>query len=202
VLSTVVGNTLGNLLLLVVLPMGAYLAWHRFRHGRELGEILDRAGLRLGETRFLVPAGGMSLLVLVAAVVWHPSPEVMGREGMASSLFVGAGLGGRTWLAALLYGVVQTGFCEELFFRGMVTGSLARRMPDRAANLVQAGIFLLPHLLVLQVAPTLWPLLGVIFVVSLVKGWLRMESGSMVGPWMIHATGNVTTALVVASQSV
>jgi membrane protease YdiL (CAAX protease family) len=30
---------------------------------------------------------------------------------------------------ALLYGVVKTGFSEELLFRGLIAGSLSRRLP-------------------------------------------------------------------------
>ena len=46
---------------------------------------------------------------------------------------------------ALLYGVVKTGFAEELLFRGLIAGSLGRRLPLVWANLLQALIFLLPH---------------------------------------------------------
>ena len=52
---------------------------------------------------------------------------------------------------ALLYGVVKTGFPEELLFRGLIAGSLSRRFSLLWANVVQALIFLIPHLLVLRI---------------------------------------------------
>jgi membrane protease YdiL (CAAX protease family) len=102
---------------------------------------------------------------------------------------------------ALLYGVIKTGFAEEFLFRGLIAGSLGRRLPLAWANLLQAAIFLLPHLLLLRTMPELWWLLPVIFVGALVKGWIRIRSGSMLGPWLIHATMNVATCLMVAVRT-
>ena len=101
--------------------------------------------------------------------------------------------------AALLYGFVQTGFAEEFLFRGLIAGSLSRRMPSPWANLTQAIIFLLPHLAVLFVMPEASPVLILVLVGALFTGWVRIESGSIVGPWLLHATANVTTALLVAT---
>ena len=65
---------------------------------------------------------------------------------------------------ALLYGVVKTGFTEvTLCFRGLIAGSLGRRLPLLWANLLQSVIFLLPHLLILRAAPELAALLVPIF---------------------------------------
>src|SRR6516162_2457795 len=72
-------------------------------------------------------------------------------EGIAPAAVRGLGLGGPAVLMALLYGVVQTGFPEELLFRGLIAGSLSRRLPVPWANLGQALLFLIPHLLVLWV---------------------------------------------------
>jgi membrane protease YdiL (CAAX protease family) len=54
---------------------------------------------------------------------------------------------------ALLYGFVKTGLPEELFFRGLISGGLSRRFSPLWANLGQALIFLVPHLLVLRIMP-------------------------------------------------
>jgi membrane protease YdiL (CAAX protease family) len=102
---------------------------------------------------------------------------------------------------ALFYGVVQTGFSEELLFRGLISGRLARQLPKVWANLVQALIFLLPHLLILTVMPEMWGILPILFVGALFAGWLRMRSGSILGPWLIHATANVTVALSLAART-
>ncbi len=104
---------------------------------------------------------------------------------------------------ALLYGVVKTGFPEELLFRGLIAGSLSRRLSIFWANLWQACIFLIPHLLVLRIMPEMWVwgILPIIFAGSLFLGWVRIRSGSIIGSWLIHAAGNVAICLSVAIRT-
>jgi membrane protease YdiL (CAAX protease family) len=97
--------------------------------------------------------------------------------------------------------VVRTRFPEELLFRGLIAGSLSRRLPLPWANLGQAVVFLIPHLLVLRVMPELWGILTVIFAGSPLRGWVRIKTGSILGPWLIHASGNVAMCLSVASRT-
>jgi len=200
VLATVAGNTLGNLLLLVCFPSLIYAGYQIARHRRSFHEIRGRAGLRVGEPRYLLYCLVASGAVVLLLLIWPPSPDTFGREGSAQRPFVGAGLNTTTLLAALLYGVIQTGFSEEFLFRGLVAGSLSRRMPAVWANGVQAVIFLLPHLAILAIMPEAWPVLFLVLAGALFTGWVRIESGSILGPWMLHATANVTTALLVATQ--
>jgi membrane protease YdiL (CAAX protease family) len=42
---------------------------------------------------------------------------------------------------------------------------------------------------------------ALIFVGALVAGWLRMKSGSIIGPWVIHASVNVAMSLSIALRS-
>ena len=102
---------------------------------------------------------------------------------------------------AFLYGGVQTGFAEELLFRGLIAGSLSRRLPVVWANVLQAFIFFLPHLLILLVMADMWPILPLVFVGALLCGWVRIKSGSILGSWLMHATGNVAMALMVAIRT-
>jgi membrane protease YdiL (CAAX protease family) len=102
---------------------------------------------------------------------------------------------------ALLYGVVKTGFTEELLFRGLIAGSLSRRLSVVWANIVQALIFLLPHLLVVKIMPEMWGILPVIFASALFMGWVRIRSGSIVGSWLIHAFANIAICLSVAIRT-
>ena len=83
----------------------------------------------------------------------------------------------------------------------MIAGSLSRRLPILWANSLQALIFLAPHLLILTIMPEKWYLLIFIFAGSLFVGWVRIKSGSMVGPWLIHASVNVTMGLSVAIRT-
>src|SRR5215831_5771258 len=80
----------------------------RSRDTRGFRDIAQRAGLQLGDGRYL----GYSLMAAVATVailvVWPPPLEPFLREGSPQRAFVGLGLGGRAIAMALLYGVVQT----------------------------------------------------------------------------------------------
>ena len=103
--------------------------------------------------------------------------------------------------APRLYRSVKTGFPEELLFRGLIAGSLSRRLPLLWANLGQALIFFIPHLLVLTVMPEMWGILPIIFAVALFCGWVRIKSGSIFGSWLLHASGNVAMCLSVAART-
>jgi membrane protease YdiL (CAAX protease family) len=190
-----------NVVVLGGIPFLVYFVFHKWRRKRRLGEIARRAGLQVGGVRYL----GYSLLVAIACVLililWPPPLDPFLRAGSPQQPFVGLGLCGTALLMALLYGVVKTGFAEEFLFRGLIAGSLSRRLPFIWANLVQALIFLLPHLLVLRVMPELWGILPVVFVGGLFTGWVRIRSGSILGPWLVHAAANVTTCLSVAVRT-
>jgi len=129
------------------------------------------------------------------------APGFFAREELAVRQFTGAGITLGSVLAALVYGGIQTGLTEELVFRGLIGGSLGRRLPLPWANLGQALVFSLLHLPALLVAPELWPMMAAVAAVALFMGWLRLRSGSILGPWMVHAAANVTTALIAAAQS-
>jgi hypothetical protein len=43
--------------------------------------------------------------------------------------------------------------------------------------------------------------LPLIFAGALFAGWLRFRSGSIVGPWLVHATANVAVCQSVAARS-
>ena len=74
-------------------------------------------------------------------------------------------------------------------------------LPGAWANLVQALIFLAPHLLVLWIMPEMWWGMPIIFAGALFVGWLRIRSGSILGPWLVHASANVTMCLSVAART-
>lgn len=194
-------SALANLVVLAALPFGVYLVYHKWRSGRSLGEVAGRAGLRLGEARYIWLCAAVSLALVALFVLWPPPLEPFTREGSAQREFVGLGFGVRAIVAALLYGVIETGFSEELLFRGLIAGSLSRRLPLVWANLAQALIFLLPHLLLLFVMPEAWPVLLVVVAGALFAGWVRIESGSIAGPWLLHAAANVTMALSVSIRT-
>ena len=200
-LAEVFSKTLTNVVVLFGIPFACYIVFHLWRRKRGFKEIFRRAGLQLGQVKYIGYSVPFALALVAYFIFWPPSAEPFIQDGSAQKPFSGLGFNTTSLTMALLYGVVATGFCEEVLFRGLIAGSLSRRLPMIAANLVQATIFLLPHLLVLFIMPEIWPILFLIFAVGLLKGWLRIKSGSILGPWLIHATANVAMCLHVAIQT-
>jgi membrane protease YdiL (CAAX protease family) len=194
-------SVLLNLLVLAGLPFLLYVAYQKWRHKRGFGEIARRVGLQLGEGRYIGYSLAFALVGVAILVVWPPPLEPFVRNGSPQQSFQGLGLRGPAIPMALLYGVVKTGFSEELLFRGLIAGSLSRRVSFLWANLGQALIFLAPHLFVLRIMPEMWGILPIIFASSLFLGWVRIRSGSIIGPWLIHASANVAICLSIAIRT-
>lgn len=190
-----------NLVVFGGLPFLLYFAYQKWRHKRAFGEIARRAGLQLGPARYLGYSLALALVVIAVLVIWPPPLEPFTRKGSPQKAFVGLGFGGTSALMAFLYGVIKTGFSEEFLFRGLVAGSLSRRLPILWANLAQALIFLVPHLFVLRMMPEMWEILPLVFAGALFTGWVRIKSGSILGPWLAHASANVTICLSVAIRT-
>ena len=49
--------------------------------------------------------------------------------------------------------------------------------------------------------PEMWGILPIIFAGALFCGWVRIKSGSILGPWLLHASGNVAVCLSVAIRT-
>jgi membrane protease YdiL (CAAX protease family) len=194
-------SALVNLVVLVLVPLLVYYTYHRRRHGRGFVEVARRAGLQVGNPRYLVYGLVAAAVPVAALLLWPPPLEPFLRDKSPQKAFEGLGLSGQAVIMALLYGVLKTGFAEEFLFRGLIAGSLARRLPVLWANLIQGLIFLAPHVLVFWIMPELWWVLPIVFVGGLFAGWLRIRSGSIFGPWLLHAAANVTTCLSVAVRT-
>jgi membrane protease YdiL (CAAX protease family) len=98
-------------------------------------------------------------------------------------------------MLAWAYEALYVALGEEAFFRGFLGGLLMRKLGFAAGNLVQAAIFLLPHLLILSVSVALWPLLVAQFLAGWLQGWLFYQSGSILPGWITHSLGNAFGAL-------
>jgi len=194
-------NACVNLVLFVLLPIGAYAVIQKRRHGQTQRRSLVIVGFRLGSKRYLRYATMTS--IIAAIVTWYGiSTDVFLHEGSPHAPFLGLGISKVAIVMALLYGVVQTGFAEEVFFRGLIGGAAMRRFGFWRGNVLQSFIFLGPHLFLLVVMPEQWPMMPILFLGAMFSGWLFHQSHSFVGPWMIHAAVNVTTCLLAFSISI
>ena len=200
-LANAIASAVLNVVVLAGVPFLVYYLWHRIRHKRGLGEVARRAGLQVGDPKYILYSAAFAAASVAALLLWSPPLESFTGESSPQRDFVGLGLTGTSVAMALLYGVVKTGFSEELLFRGLIAGSLGRRLPLVWANVLQALLFLVPHLLVLVARPELWVILPVVFAASLFLGWARIRSVSILGPWLVHAAANVATCLMVAVRS-
>jgi len=165
-------------------------------------EIVRRLGLTLGEGRYYLWALGFTpLLIVVSLGTLQLIPAgVMNEENIAISRFAGQHLTTINLLSALFFGLFETGLGEELFFRGLISGWLGRRTRLWIANVIQAALFTLPHLLLLTIEPRLWPIVfAPPFVAGLMLGWLRLKSGSIFPGWIVHGLGNAFSAIAVMS---
>jgi membrane protease YdiL (CAAX protease family) len=169
--------------------------------GKLIGrEIAKRLGLTLGEKRYYLWALVFSVVGVFASIlVWRlMSSELRDGGNLAQQRFVGQPLTIASIASALVFGFLETGLGEELFFRGLIAGWLGRRVKFWPANVIQAAIFTLPHLFILTADLSLWPVaVFVPFVAGLAQGWLRLASGSIVPGWLTHGIGNVVSAIVV-----
>jgi len=194
-------SALLNVLILAAIPFFFYYIFHRRRHNRKFAEIAQRAGLNLGEIKYIGYALINVVGIVAILIIWPPAIEPMTREGSAWKSYVGLGLCSQSILMALMYGVIKTGFAEEFLFRGLIAGSLSRRMSFHWANIVQALVFLAPHLALLFIMPEMWHIMPLIFFGALILGWLRIKSGSIVAPWLVHASVNITMGLSIAIRT-
>lgn len=93
-------------------------------------------------------------------------------------------------------GIALLAVAEEILFRGLIAGVLVRRYGFATGNIIQALVFLAPHLLLLLVSRAIWPLLPVQLVAGWLLGLLRQRSGSIGPGSLTHVAANVLAPLL------
>ncbi len=170
--------------LVMCLPALVYLLWRR-----------RSADARATMGLTLPPANGWLLGLLAAAVSlglgWAAT------RGIPAEVFTGDNVTGRITGVVAAVVVIAKAVGEELLFRGFVQGLVARRFGASWGIAVQAVLFLLPHLALLAVSPTLAPLVATQAVVGVILGWLRHHTGSVAPGCLAHAATNVLVGLLV-----
>ncbi|MBU6422548.1 MAG: CPBP family intramembrane metalloprotease, partial [Chloroflexi bacterium] len=94
----------------------------------------------------------------------------------------GSHIGARAYLVDLLNGSAVAPFSEEIFFRGLIFGGLARRMPVAAAAVLSSLLFALLHGISV-VAP--------IFLLGLGLAYVYRRTGSVWASMSTHGLVNL-----------
>jgi len=169
------------------------------RHWRGLpwGSALRLVGWRGATSRYL----GLGLLFgLVPGILLLAAPAILPAEladnpNIANTRYSGWEATPTSFLLAWAYEAIYVALGEEAFFRGFLGGLLMRRLGFALGNLLQAFIFLVPHLLLLTVSTSLWPLLLAQFIAGWLQGWLFSKSGSILPGWVSHSLANAFGAV-------
>lgn len=182
--------------IILCLPSAIYVIVRR-RRGSPWGSAFRLVGWTGSNLRYL--ALGLLLGVvpglLLLAIPSILPPELANDPNIANTRYAGMAPTPATFLLAWAYEAIYVAFGEESFFRGFLGGMLMRRLGFAWGNIVQAFIFLLPHLLILTASLSLWPLLVAQFFAGWLQGWLLYKSGSILPGWIAHSLGNGFGAL-------
>lgn len=71
-----------------------------------------------------------------------------------------------------------------------------RRLGFGRGNLLQAVVFLIPHLALLLIDMRLWPLIPVQFAAGWLLGWLRYKTGTSLPGAAVHVLTNIAAGLI------
>lgn len=85
-------SALVNLLILAGLPFLLYFAYQKWRHKRGLGETAQRAGLQLGEGRYVAYSLAFALAGVAILIIWPPPLGPFLRNGSPQQICRGLSL--------------------------------------------------------------------------------------------------------------
>ncbi|WP_426937272.1 CPBP family intramembrane glutamic endopeptidase [Brevibacterium sp. LE-L] len=176
---------------LFCVPTLIYLVVQSRGRDRSLDTARRRVGIDWGSPAAYEWALVLMLPLVVAGwliVVLVPA-EVLALPGVTNMQV--------TTLGAVI-GIVLRALGEEVFFRGLLGGILIRRLGFGWGNLLQALMFLLPHLALLLVDVRMWPIIPIQFAAGWLLGWLRHRTGTFVPGAAVHVLQNIAAGLITA----
>lgn len=126
-------------------------------------------------------------------------PLFIDKSTMATSQFSGQGFS--ALIPALIYAFLQTGFSEELFFRGFLTKRLVNKFGFQLGNIIQSSLFGLMHgLMFVSVAGLLGALITILItgMVGWLMGWIneKQSNGSIISSWLLHGCANTLASII------
>jgi len=183
-------------LIVFSIPSLIYVAVHR-RRGEKWNEVLRKIGWQGSRPIYFL--WSLGTMIIVGGLGWLafravPS-EVLQDPNINISDYTGWTLSVSSFLLVWLREAIYVALGEEIFFRGFLGGWLVRRLGFAIGNTVQTSVFLLPHLLLLLVSQSLWPIIIVQLIAGWLLGWLRYRSNSILPGWLAHSLINAFGAL-------
>lgn len=172
-------------------PAVIYLIVQSRRVGNSFAVARQRLGAVWGAPSAYGWAAALLVPLLLAgwlAIVTIPT-EVLEAPGVSVARLTSVSVG---------VGVVLRAVGEEVLFRGLLGGVFMRRLGFWWGNLLQAALFVVPHLLLLAVDLRTWPIIPVQFAAGWLLGWLRHKTGTFVPGAIVHAVSNVAAGLIAA----
>jgi uncharacterized protein len=183
-------------LILLSIPSLIYLSIQRQR-GQDWSEIFKRLGWQIGSFGFYVWSLGITLVL--GGLGWFAfgfiPVEILSQPNVSVSEYLDWAPTFTTFLVILFREAIYVALGEEVFFRGFLGGWLFRRFGFLVGNTIQSIIFLIPHLMLLLVSTSLWPILIVQLLAGWLYGWLRYRSDSILPGWLSHSLINASGAL-------
>ena len=130
--------------------------------------------------------------------------RLLSQEGLISGKLAKEGFSGPLLATLLATAWIQTGFCEELLFRGFVAKRLIARLGFFSGNVLQAIIFASVHVPFIFLLPeefqtsATFMFLGFMpFVSSMLWCYINEKhaGGSIIPSWIMHGLGNTIAYL-------
>ena len=183
-------------LIVFSIPSLIYIAVHR-RRGEKWNEVLEKIGWQGSRPIYFL--WSLGVIVLVGGLGWLAfqavPADVLQDPNINISDYTGWTISVTSFLLVWLREAIYVALGEEIFFRGFLGGWLVRRLGFTIGNTVQTSVFLLPHLLLLLVSQSLWPIIIVQLIAGWLLGWLRYRSNSILPGWLAHSLTNAIGAL-------
>lgn len=173
--------------------MPSLLYARRLRHqGHSAAQARAAVGWTTGDPQPYVLAVAVALVLLPLTYV---ALRVIPSGPVANSAHLHVNYGQASTLGDYL-AILLLAVAEEILFRGFIASLLFRRYGFATGNVIQAFIFLAPHLLLLLVSTAIWPLLPVQLIAGWLLGLLRSKSDSIGPSSLAHVAANLIAPLL------
>lgn len=141
------------------------------------------------------------LVVVFLPYMWLYQSENLNYQGFTVDAFRQSGWSIQTLCVILIWAILQTSLSEEILFRGFLCKRCCNKFGEKIGNTVQAIIFGMVHTAALP-DKNIFAILIVVLLtggIGYVLGWLSLKKvqGSILYGWVIHATVNILSPIIV-----